>query len=107
MTLAQGGRSGGIDDLKGNALTARALAHVAVGLDELGEREHPSLEWQQYAVGGQLIDVAQRALQRHLVLDNAQFRLASEVTDAVHEELDVLLERRAGREWRLVAALQA
>ena len=40
-----------------------------------------------------------------VVKDNSQLRLASEVADAVDEELDVLLERRAGRERRLVAAL--
>ncbi|MNN27615.1 hypothetical protein D3C81_1411560 [compost metagenome] len=46
-------------------------------------------------------------MQCDLVLGDAQFRLAGEVADAVHEELNVFLERRAGREWRLVATLQA
>lgn len=85
-----------VGDLKGNTFTARAFAHVAVSLDKLGEREDPSLEWQQHTVGGQLIDIAQCSLQGHLVLENAQFRLAGEIADAVHKELNVLLERRAG-----------
>ena len=54
-----------------------------------------------------MVDIPQCPLQGDLVLDNAQFRLTGEVADTVHKELNVLLERRTRREWRLVTALQA
>src|SRR3546814_294009 len=102
-----GGESGRVDYLKGDALAAGAFAHVAVGFDKLGERKDPGLEWQQHAIGGQLIDVTQCPLQSHLVLDDAQFRLAGKIADTVYKELNVLLERRAGWKRCLVTALQA
>src|SRR5476651_1709270 len=93
--------------LQGYAFTARTFVHIAVRFDELAEREHRGFQRYQYLVSRQLVDVTQGSLQRHLVLDDAQFRFAGEVADAVHKELNILLERRASREWRLVATLQA
>ena len=61
----------------------------------------------QQVVGGELVDVTQCTLQCHMVLHNAQFRLAGEVANAVNEKLNVLLEGRTRRERRLVTALQA
>ncbi|MNF81277.1 hypothetical protein D3C84_635410 [compost metagenome] len=61
----------------------------------------------QQLVGGELVDITQCPLQRHLVLADTQFRFAGEIANAMHEELDVLLKRRARRERCLVSALQA
>ena len=93
-TLAEGAYLKGLCrfNLEGDPFAAWAFVHVAVCFYKLGKREDPSLERQQHAVGGHLVDVTQGALQCDLVLDDAQFRLAGEVADAVHKELDVLLE---------------
>ena len=94
-------------NLQRHPLAAWAFVHVAVRFNELAERKHRGLQRYQHAVGGQLVDITQRALQRHLVLGDAQLRLAGEIADTVHKELNVLLERCTGRERCLVAALQA
>ena len=44
-------------DLQRDPFATRAFVHVAVCFDKLGKREDPSLERQQHAVGGHLVDV--------------------------------------------------
>ena len=54
----------------------------------------------------QLIDALNGLGHGNCILRDIQLFLAGEVTDAMHEELNVLLERRTGWEWRFIAALQ-
>ena len=75
-------------------------------LHKLLERKHFDHQRAQNPVGRPFIDGLQRTGHGFLVLSDTQFRLAGEITDAMHKELNVFLERRAGRKWRLITALQ-
>lgn len=72
-------------NLQRYALAARAFVHVTVCFYKLVERKHCGFQWHQHTVGRQLVDVTQGALQGNVVLNDAQLRLAGEVTDTVPE----------------------
>ena len=78
-----------------------------MSVDKGLEREDFYLQRQQHPVSRQLVDLAQGTLHGLLILGDAQLRLAGEITDAVHKELNVLLKRCTGRKGSVVAPLQS
>jgi len=95
-----------LSQLQRHASTTWAVIHVAMRLDAIFERENFHFQRQQYLVGSQLVDFAQGALNGLNVLVNAQLRFASEVTDAMHKKLNILLKTCAGWQPSLIATLQ-
>ena len=75
--------------------------------DEIFEVEHLVDHRRQQAVRSHLIDVRERALHGIIVRLDSQLRAPGEIQHAVTEELQVLLECGAGRESRIVAAIDA
>src|SRR3989344_4410130 len=93
-------------DIQQHTATAWTGFHITMRFDYVIEAVNLVDQRLEQTICRQLIDALHGFGHGNCILRDIKLFLAGEVTDAMHEELNVLLERCTSWEWRFIAALQ-